>query len=629
MAHNFDTTSSTPTSSPSDILGDIKIRHPLVKIPSAQKDLLRRPGTWASLLGQGSLNRLINVPPNVLDGVKASYTRQRRATELKSVDRDVADAPEPSGSQSPPPRVENGDESVGEGVGEDASWSQSPESHLRPPRIESEEPDQPFITQLDFEKSPPQPTIVTSPLGKFKPPEFPLSSQGPEDELEVEVPVALTYNPAPINKSPLPMLATPPSAQVVPCTFEQSICDGPASASEKSDLQRKHKPKKRMYKHVPELYRGPKQHTMLPHSNRNIGSTKAIVALSHNTNLEITSSVPDTSSTIIPSTTTDQRIESEKHTEVWDARSDQTLTYNANLSSKSPRDPLAIRTSLYDDFIRAWVEGYLPYIRDCDEAQPPRKALRAIEWYNEIDDDPLFTSRVVTRQNLQSILNFYPNELEIAQLSLGISLSQGPSERSVSNSQTELHAQESYISQSLDSAQRWNEKKTTRKSVGRSGAESSVSGVSPTLKAKLLPSVSNKQVPAPSSFGGIETRPAQHKGAARSLSESMEHNKRVAIDELRSEGAKRIFKGPTLDARSRMWSDSGSAASSHSERSRGTSQTYVPLESTAEKKSAEPAGDPIERRARKLKEHFKKQKAKRDSIASSAPIPNTPPLTQK
>ncbi|KAI0539586.1 hypothetical protein GGR58DRAFT_464089 [Xylaria digitata] len=704
MAHNFesalDTTSSTPNSSPSDILGDTKTRRLLVKIPSAQKDLLRRHETWVSFMSRRPHGGFINVPPDVLDGVKASYARQRRAAELNSVDRDGTDAPEPSGSQSSSPsRVENGNEDVGE----DTSWSQSPESHFRPPRVESEEPDQPFITQLNFEKSPPQPTIVTSPLENSKPLEFPQSSQGPEDELEVEVPVALAYNLAPINKSALPMLATPPSAQVVPSTFEQSIHDSPASASGKSDPQRKPKPKKRIYKHVPELYRRPKQDVMPSHLTRNISSTKAIVALSRNTDLESSLSTPDMSSSIVPSTTTDRRIESEKHTEFWDIRPDQTLAYDANLSPQNPRSPLAqgryspaqitplsprviqphqaaipvtraaappvvasksweapfvhytvtypnyngtiqdfitaciyiqlqhrrIRTSLYDDFIRAWAEGYLPYIKDCDEAQPPRKALRAIEWYNEIDDDPLFTSRVVTRQNLQSILSFYPNELEIARISLGNFSSQGPSEHSVSNSRTEPHAQESYISQSLTSAQQLKGKEATRKSAGRSKTEARVSRVSPTLKAKILPFASDKQIPASISFSGIENRPAQHNGSTRSLSESTEHNKRVAIDELRSEGAKRIFKGPTLDAHSRMWSDSGSTATSHSERSKDTPRTHVAPESTTKKESAKTAEDPKERRARKLKEHFKKQKAKRDSIASSAPITNTPTLTQK
>ncbi|KAJ8123858.1 hypothetical protein ONZ43_g289 [Nemania bipapillata] len=153
-------TTLAPDSSPSDFLDDKKIQRSLFKISSAQKQLLNR----------NNLN-----------------------------------TPDPSGSQSSSPlRAEEDDE---DGGGDDASelisWASSLEQNLRPPSVKSQEPMQPFMTQLP-ENSPPQPTIVTSPLPVQHPklPEFPPSSQGLEDELEVEVPGALAYNPEPINNGP-------------------------------------------------------------------------------------------------------------------------------------------------------------------------------------------------------------------------------------------------------------------------------------------------------------------------------------------------------------------------------------------------------------------------------------------
>ncbi|TGJ87822.1 hypothetical protein E0Z10_g922 [Xylaria hypoxylon] len=696
MAHSFGSAfniaSSTPNLSPSDILGDTKTRRALVKIPSTQKELLNRHEAWASFLSRRP-NGFVNIPPDVLEEAKASYARENRAAQLNHVaglgsrTGDDTDAPEPSGSQSSLHScLEDGDEdgNDNENDGEPISCPQTPSPHIRPSRVASEEPNQPFITQL-FEKSPPQPTIVTSPAENPKLPEFPQSSQGPEDELELEVPVALAYNLAPINKSALPMVATPPSAQVVPCTFEQSTQSGSASASKESNPQRKPKLKKRIYNGVSAMYRGPKQGAISSHLNTNVGSAKAIVALGHNTNAESSLSTNDTSSSIVPSTTDDRRIESEKHAEAWNIEPGQMSTYGANLSPGNPHSPLAsgryspaqiqhvlspitrsrqavppiappiaasksweapfvhytatypnyngtiqdfitaciyiqlqyrrIRTSLYDDFIRAWVQGYLPYVRDCDEAQPPGKALRAIEWYNEIDDDPLFTSRVVTRQNLQSMLNFYPNELGMARLSLGIFSSQGRSERSGSNSQTEPHIQENCISQSPTTAQKSKGIEVARRSVGKAEAEAQVT---------------NKQMPpAHRSFNGIETRPAQHKGLTRSLSESTMHKKRTAANELRSEGAKRISQGLTVVARNRVWSDSGSTVSNHSERFKQTSRTPVAPESTTGKENVKAAEDPEERRKRRLAKHFQTRMAQRDGITSSAPIRNTPTSAQK
>ncbi|KAI1421327.1 hypothetical protein F5Y12DRAFT_768628 [Xylaria sp. FL1777] len=713
MASNFEsalnTASSTPDSSPSDICGGTKVRRPLTKVSSAQKELLTRHESWASFLSRRH-NGFINVPPCVLEQTKASYTLQKKiaesshVAEFTSQTEDDVDALQPSRSQSllPPHVQEDGDNggSKDSESSEQISWEASSEAHFRPPRGDSEERSQPFLTQLP-EKSPPQPTVMTSPLEHSKLPEPAQSSQGHEDELEVEVPAVLTYNPMPINKSALPMLATPPSAQVVPCTLEQSIQTDSTNASKNLDLQRKPKSKNHIYNRVPELYRGPKQSTVSSHLNTNVGSSKAAAVLGHTTDAASSLFTDDTSSSIIPSTTNDQEVESEKHTKAWDVKPGQRLMYGADLGSDNLHSPSAptsyfpvpmkpapraihspqtaapvahsaappavalktwetpfahytvaypnyngtiqdfitaciyiqlqrrrIRTSLYDDFIRAWVEGYLPYVKDCDAACPPRKAQRAIEWYNEIDDDPLFTSRVVTRQNIQSILNFYPDELEMAQLTLGIFSSQESNERPFSNSQSVPHNQVNQVSRSSMPPQPIKGKEPIRKPAEASAAEAREFRLSPIQKPKLPPFTTNQQIPVHRSFGGIDARPVQHKGLTRSHSESTMRKKRTATSELRSEGTKRISLGVTPSTHSRMWSDSGSVASNQSEGSKNTARPSIAAEPTT-KESVKTTEDPEERRRRRLAKHFKKRMAGRDSIASSAPIGSTPTSGQK
>ncbi|KAI1270964.1 hypothetical protein F5Y07DRAFT_384534 [Xylaria sp. FL0933] len=723
MASNFASapgvSSPTPDSSPSDLVGEATIRRSLVRIPSAQKKLLTGHESWASLLSRRA-NGFLNVPPDVLDQVKDAYIRRKKlagsghVVESSGHPEDDTSAPEPSGSQSSLPlhvQKEDGDGGDEDGDDDDddtdeqLSWPASPERQLIPPSVHTEEQSQPFLTQLP-EKSPPQPTVVTSPPGHPKLPEFPQSSQGHEDELEVEVPAALTYIPMPINKSALPIsiLATPPSAQVVPCTFEQSTQGGSTAAPKSSDLQRKPKSKPHVYKSVPQLYPGPKQGTALSHLNINAGSNKATTALGHQAGAESSLTTNDTSSSIVPSTTDDRKIESEQHIEACIVKPGQKLTHGANLSSDNLNSPSApglsspmemqpaplhahhspeetaskpksvvrpavasksweapfvhytvtypdydgtildfitaciyiqlqyrrIRTSLYDDFIRAWVAGYLPYVKECDEAEPPRKALRAIEWYNEIDDDPLYTSRVITRQNLQSILNFYPRELEIARASLGAYSSQGSSQHSDVNNFSVPYAQKSHDLEYPRHPQQSKGKEPMRKTVKTAEMEVETSMVSPIPLQRLRPSATNKQMSLHKSFGGIDARPAQREGLTRSLSESTMHKKRFATSELRSEGTKRVSLGLTPATHSRMWSDSGSTVSNHSERSKAAAQTPVIPGSSKRRESTKAIEDPEERRRRKLAKHFKKRfSGGRDSITSSAPIYNTPTSGQK
>ncbi|KAI1296225.1 hypothetical protein F5Y03DRAFT_296212 [Xylaria venustula] len=691
-------TSPTPDS-PSDSFGETSVRRSLVKVPSTQKELLTGYESWAIVLSRRP-NGFINVPPDVLDIVKAAYIRRERPVEPESSGNaeDDGDAPEPSGSQSSPlPRVQEkgdagGDEN--EVADDQLSWSASPEPQHRPLRFDSQEPSeeqsQPFITQLPQE-SPPQPTIAASRLEQFKLPDFSQSSQGPEDELEVEVPAALAFDPLPINKSALPMLATPPSAQVVPCTLEQSTQSGSTDTSKNLNTQPEPKPKSHIYNRVPELYRGPKTGTISSHLHTTANPSKASAGPVDNANVETSLSINDTSSSIIPSTTN----KSVKHKRISDVEPVQRLTYGDPISNvsnspsalqlssparmksvpprsaRSPQETIPtahdipqptvasksweapfvhytitypnydgtihdfimaciyiqlqhrrIRTSLYDDFIRAWVAGYQPYVKDCDEAHPPRKALKAIEWYNQIDDDPLFTSRVVTRQNLESIISFYPAELERARQAFSVFSSQSSSEQSILNGPEVSYAQQSHLQQPKG-------EEPLRKTVEALATEDKTSRLSAAQRPKLTPHAIHQQLPVHKSFGGADTRPAHHNGLTRSLSESTMHRKRMATNELLSEGAKRMSLGLAPGSHGKLGSDSGSTVSNHSERSKKTARSSLAPASTSRKEAGKDPEDPEEKRRRRLAKHFKKRLAGRESIASSAPVSNTPTSGQR
>ncbi|KAI0505836.1 hypothetical protein F5B22DRAFT_494052 [Xylaria bambusicola] len=707
--------SSTPASSLSniDILGDTKIRRSFVKIPSNQKILLSGYESWASHLSRRA-NGFLNVPPEMLDQVKASHVRQNKTSSLDlsadtmSQPEHDSDVPEPSGSQSSPqPHAQGGDkddddddDDDDDAAGETLSWPPSPEHHVRLPRAESEKPDQPFLTQLP-EKSPPQPTAMTLSPEHPKLPDFPPSSQGPEDELEVEVPAALNYSLLPINKPSLPMLATPPSAQVVPCTLEQSSERSSMSASKSENPKLDPAIKRHRYNRVPELYRGPKTDTVSSHLKINATPNKAAATSGRSTDIE--SSLPTNiiSPFVIPSTKNDLTPEREEHTlgpglassyqlagsssnnfhsilasgsepsmqmhpaPVNVIGSSQGVTPAAHsvappaITSKSWEAPFVhytatypryngtihhfimaciliqqqqrrrrIRTSLYDDFIRAWVDGYLPYVDDCDETKPPRKALTAIEWYNDIDDDPLFTERVVTRDNLQLILDCYPHEVKLVRQEIENSNSQGSNESQTSNGQSKPHPRDN-VQPDASPSQRSKGKEPIRQPVEAPKMDARVSSLSPTALRQLPHMAANQQIPVHKSFGGIEARPAQRESLTRSLSESTMHRKRTATNELRSEGTKRVSLGLLPDAQSRMWSDSGSTTSNHSNRSKNTARTSVTPEPAAGRVKARVAEDPEGRRARRLAKHIKKRLSGRESIASPAPIRNTPTSGQK
>ncbi|KAK1731905.1 hypothetical protein CaCOL14_009080 [Colletotrichum acutatum] len=70
---------------------------------------------------------------------------------------------------------------------------------------------------------------------------------------------------------------------------------------------------------------------------------------------------------------------------------------------------------LYDDFIRAFVDGFVPYIQILDDDEEP---LSAYQWYVEYVDRPAYQGGVVTRENLYLVFKIYHSEFKLARESV-------------------------------------------------------------------------------------------------------------------------------------------------------------------------------------------------------------------
>ncbi|KAK2048244.1 hypothetical protein LZ31DRAFT_550617 [Colletotrichum somersetense] len=87
----------------------------------------------------------------------------------------------------------------------------------------------------------------------------------------------------------------------------------------------------------------------------------------------------------------------------------------ACLTIKDLRRKLLLPKWLYDDFIRAFVDGFIPYIETLDDDESP---LSAYQWYVEYVDSPAFEGGVVTRENLHQVFKVYHNAYMSAKGSL-------------------------------------------------------------------------------------------------------------------------------------------------------------------------------------------------------------------
>ncbi|KAK2014942.1 hypothetical protein LZ32DRAFT_690120 [Colletotrichum eremochloae] len=95
----------------------------------------------------------------------------------------------------------------------------------------------------------------------------------------------------------------------------------------------------------------------------------------------------------------------------------------ACLTIKDLRRKLLLPKWLYDDFIRAFVDGFIPYIETLDDDESP---LSAYQWYVEHVDRPAFQGGIVTRENLHQVFKVYHSAYMSAKGSLSDKTSTHP-----------------------------------------------------------------------------------------------------------------------------------------------------------------------------------------------------------
>ncbi|PTB65996.1 hypothetical protein BBK36DRAFT_1120724 [Trichoderma citrinoviride] len=108
---------------------------------------------------------------------------------------------------------------------------------------------------------------------------------------------------------------------------------------------------------------------------------------------------------------------------------DYTTVHSGNLLSfiqacvylRMLQEERRMREYLYDDFIRAWSSGFLPYVRNAGPGQEP---LPALEWFNMLKGPILFNRMCVNAGNIDLVLNAYPEEASRIKAILDRSLQQ-------------------------------------------------------------------------------------------------------------------------------------------------------------------------------------------------------------
>ncbi|KAI1392662.1 uncharacterized protein F4822DRAFT_137105 [Hypoxylon trugodes] len=683
-----------PQLDPPEFFGETHIRRHLVRIPRDQRKLLDRQESWAQFLNVGP-KRFLNVPPEVLENLKNCHARQLQPTQSdkpsspddpkeesdnNEKEQDAVSFSSQVAHSEPDANSNDGDNSDAE---ETCSWAESPESHKRPPReirtASSEDNGQQFLTQLQQPISSPRLTVPT-PIQRKPLPPFPPSSQEQEETLDIEVPTAIGDKIPPLNTLAAQKSTTPTSAQIIPCTFQQS--------EQSSTLSKTKGKEQRIYK-TPKFYRPGEKSSSLMH--RKADSAKPDHS---STDSQGSTSTMNPSSSIIPSTIP-IRTPGNGRLPVWRANpvistskespinredpsaptSPPTRRSSPEYRPTSPRlrsSPLAppiaqttpstvtlplsashepfirycltyinyegslrdflkpcvyiqqqlqlqrwrIRTSLYDDFIRAWNEGYEQYVRDCDHSDPPVKALNAIEWYNNIDDDPLYTSRVITRQNLESTLEHYPEEVQLIQSTLGTPKIRG-SETAISTPDAALLAR-SHRSTSQDNGTQNVKVKIEDSPITSPKMVGDGLRLMPKPAISTLHQESKKIIQLHKSMSEADQKLVTSKGLQRSLSEATYH-KRKASKDLTNGASKR------LSVNSLAGSDSGSNASMIEP----PGSPFPSLYPISQKKKKRYDNDPLKRARDWEKFVIKRRQREMDGIASSAPVSNTPTSGQR
>ncbi|EFY88475.1 hypothetical protein MAC_05527 [Metarhizium acridum CQMa 102] len=95
----------------------------------------------------------------------------------------------------------------------------------------------------------------------------------------------------------------------------------------------------------------------------------------------------------------------------------------------------ALREFLYDDFIRAFSAEYVKYVTGARAGQEP---LPAIEWFNMLPGEPEYSKMVITKQNLQHVLDMFPDEVARARRHISYEARESGNEKVVQGPREQL-----------------------------------------------------------------------------------------------------------------------------------------------------------------------------------------------
>lgn len=416
--------------------GSHRISRRILQVPKDQQPLLERDDSW-----HPTRSGNIPVPEAVLSSAKETYL-ESNVSRLKQKSQPPA-SPPPQTATSPPvvdppatasqvrkrPAPPDFDEE--DSGAREVSWSPTPSRHLSPDAEPME-----GVETLPAHRlpslSPSRPTRrrISNPI----PP--PGSSQV-SDELEIEVPLAITSvpEPAPPNMSLRPLGPTPPSAQVIPWTIK----------SVTSSARPGTKPFRRM-KDISSHFSPPPAELATPVPPTSMAGGMTATATSPAFSQLASSNVAPPSPSPIPS----RKVLKEPARSLQNSSSsdrpppngppsqvpfvafrtaypDFSATLNdflrAVLSVQSLQQQSRLPEFLYDDYIRVFCKDYMDYVKSHD---PTAQPLPIFKYYNENVTIPEYTQRVILRANLSDVLDCYPTEVAALRNGVRASIQKDP-----------------------------------------------------------------------------------------------------------------------------------------------------------------------------------------------------------
>ncbi|KAL0465370.1 hypothetical protein QR685DRAFT_138571 [Neurospora intermedia] len=437
------------TWSPALLASKQKIPRRILRVHCDQQELLDREDAWDS-------DGFANVPAEVLQEVKTQYIRSIASTHARKPpsprlpqstefirqdgDQDEPSTPKPTGT--------------GSEEGTPIPWSPSPEHHIRPvndgeandtspglpppPENNSTPPQQAIVQTPDLpsralperpssqkrpEHRPSSPQVFKVKARVLFPPEFPPSSSiASEGGLEFEVPKAVTDVLPPVNKGALPVHPehTPPSAQIIPASYLGHTTP-PRPPPEKrrrltksvttiySDYRSTAEPERSSVAFTRAETEGPSVTRLFEHiadSPHHPGEQSADGS-SHllKTTEQSAQHLASSDEKIPPNGPPSQVPYTAYKVAYPDYKASLSDFVRAVLCVHDLRKKSAIMEFLYDDFVRYYCDDYLQYIREAEGKIPVRAA---IGLYNDQVSRPHYQKGVLTKENINDVLDKYP-----------------------------------------------------------------------------------------------------------------------------------------------------------------------------------------------------------------------------